>query len=122
MTVKDIVAAYLIEHGFDGLYSPEGDCGCTLGRDFIQCDGICHRCVPAYRVEDDGDDPAPDPPYFMSPKHPDSEEDTPPVKANAAYREEGHIYVDGPPPVVSDEIIARCRRLQELAEDGFADF
>jgi len=36
MTVDEIMAAYLTEHGFDGLYSAEGNCHC-LADDLFPC-------------------------------------------------------------------------------------
>ena len=57
MNAREIVMAYLIEHGFDGLYLPgtteEDACGCFLD-DFMPCDGIHSTCPfgdckPAHR-------------------------------------------------------------------------
>ena len=47
-TVKDIVADYLKEHGFDGLYSEV--CGCRL-EGLISCDdSYCADCQPGYAI------------------------------------------------------------------------
>ncbi len=47
MTVKDIVIAYLVAHGYDGLYS-SGECGCKTD-DLMPClhDAI-GDCRPGY--------------------------------------------------------------------------
>jgi len=44
VTVKEIVKQYLIDNGFDGLYSY--DCGCKVG-DLMPCDGVGISCGPA---------------------------------------------------------------------------
>ena len=49
-TVASIVAAYLRQHGYDGLYCPHSDCACSID-DLIPCCGAGDaRCVPGYRV------------------------------------------------------------------------
>ena len=48
-TVQEIVSDYLEANGYDGLYDPDGECGCTLG-DFMLCLDP-KDCVPAYRQE-----------------------------------------------------------------------
>lgn len=52
VTVKHIIAMYLVEHGFDGLHGD--DCGC-LRNDLFPCDGCgigqnMYNCIPARRV------------------------------------------------------------------------
>ena len=37
MNIKEIVGTWLAANGYDGLYNP-GECGCTLGEDFMACD------------------------------------------------------------------------------------
>lgn len=64
MNVKEIVAKYLKDNGFDGL---AGDiCGCFLkdrfssgetSSDIMPCDGPCGECEPGYKHEvEEGDD------------------------------------------------------------------
>ena len=48
-TVKNIVIEYLKHHGFDGLLSPRGDCGCVLDN-LAPCGGIKKGCQAAYKV------------------------------------------------------------------------
>lgn len=43
VTVEEIVRAYLIEHGYDGLYSEEGGCACRTECLFC-CDEIKSDC------------------------------------------------------------------------------
>ena len=45
-TVKSIIIEYLREHGFDGLWSADGECGCRLG-DLWPCEGDV-SCRPGY--------------------------------------------------------------------------
>jgi hypothetical protein len=53
MTVKEIVKAYLVEHGFDGLCI--SDCGCAIDNLFPCIDGGS-GCAPGYRVPADPND------------------------------------------------------------------
>jgi hypothetical protein len=48
MDCKDIVEAYLKEHGFDGLFNDWGECGCELGDLFPCCESISD-CQPGYK-------------------------------------------------------------------------
>lgn len=50
MNVTEIVAAYLREHGYSGLYDPEcaEGCGCTVD-DLRPCDEDMSGCKPGYR-------------------------------------------------------------------------
>jgi hypothetical protein len=52
MTVKEIVEQWLKDNGYDGLYSPMGECGCCIGEDFIPCqsEGV-ENCEPGYIVK-----------------------------------------------------------------------
>ena len=54
-TVKEIVKQYLIDHGYDGLYSDAGECGCDLAN-LLDCDMAgTGQCKPGYKVEDPSD-------------------------------------------------------------------
>lgn len=48
MTLHEIVAEWLREHGYDGLYNTEGPCGCGLD-DFMPCNELGMDCEPAYK-------------------------------------------------------------------------
>ena len=47
-TVVNLVRYYLVLHGFDGLYSPDGECGCLVG-DLAPCGDIGGECVAGYK-------------------------------------------------------------------------
>jgi len=48
MTVKDMVSAYLRQNGYDGLWSPDGECACKRD-DLMPCDGeSIDKCRPGY--------------------------------------------------------------------------
>jgi hypothetical protein len=50
-TVKDILESYLAEHGYDGLYNIEAECGCISG-DLAPCDSMhLDDCCPGYKVK-----------------------------------------------------------------------
>jgi len=52
ITVKEIVREYLVAHGFDGLYSDVGECGCSLD-DLMACDMAgTGDCKPGYKTAD----------------------------------------------------------------------
>lgn len=50
--VSGIVRGWLEQHGFDGLFHAETECGCHLA-DFLICQdsGSFHECRPAYKFE-----------------------------------------------------------------------
>lgn len=50
--VKDIIVKYLLEHGYDGLYDDDKECGCSLEDDyFMPCGGeFISRCQLGYKV------------------------------------------------------------------------
>ena len=50
ITVKDIIRAYLIKHGYDGLCNDE--CGCGLDDLYPGDDCPCPDCEPAFKVPD----------------------------------------------------------------------
>jgi hypothetical protein len=50
MTVHDIVANYLREHGYAGLCNADGECGCDIS-DFMPCHDFCGDCEPAYLAD-----------------------------------------------------------------------
>ena len=69
MTVKNIVLAYLISHGYDGLWTDE--CGCKLD-DLMPCagaGGAPDGCEPGYLLacdcEVDSEEPCP---FHIGPK------------------------------------------------------
>lgn len=47
MTVIEIIEAYLLEHGYDGLYNSDGECACKLG-ELIPCDSCFADCQPGH--------------------------------------------------------------------------
>ena len=47
MTVKDIIKEYLINNGYDGLFSSDTECACTI-KDLNACDERCDDCEPGY--------------------------------------------------------------------------
>ena len=67
MTVKEIVKKYLIEHGYDGLYS-SGECACKLD-DFMPCgcEGI-ELCEAGYLQEPDSELKKEGWDYYIGPK------------------------------------------------------
>jgi hypothetical protein len=52
MTVREIIGKHLKDNGFDGLYSPDGECACEIA-DLMPCEGCCDRCEPGYRTQCD---------------------------------------------------------------------
>lgn len=48
-TVLDIVKAYLVDHGYDGLFSP-GDCACRVD-DLAPCGQMRGDCQVGYLCE-----------------------------------------------------------------------
>jgi len=48
VTVKEIVAEYLKQNGFDGLCHSETECGCELA-DLAPCDCFWPECKPGYK-------------------------------------------------------------------------
>lgn len=55
MDIRDIVKAYLVTHGYDGLYEPDNDCACKLS-DLMPCDQPMQSCRPGHVISDDEDD------------------------------------------------------------------
>ena len=57
MTAREIIAEWLREHGYDGLYDDCGSegCGCEID-DLAPCEGWVLRCQPGYRRESDDAD------------------------------------------------------------------
>jgi hypothetical protein len=49
INVKAIVKKFLEEHGFDGLYSNVGECGCRTV-DLMPCDFCPDGCAPGYLI------------------------------------------------------------------------
>jgi len=54
MTIKKIVSAYLIEHGYDGLYNVCRECSCKTD-DLMPCDNPSEWCAAGHLVECDED-------------------------------------------------------------------
>lgn len=48
--VLDIVALYLKQNGYDGLYF-ESECGCLLSEGLGPCSHFDERCRPGYKTE-----------------------------------------------------------------------
>lgn len=51
ITLKELVAQYLKEHGFSGLFL-NGECACVLPN-LMPCDSPCLRCEPGHHVSCD---------------------------------------------------------------------
>jgi hypothetical protein len=47
--LKEIVANYLKDHGFGGLFHYDGECVCDL-EDFMPCEEPCPDCQPGYKI------------------------------------------------------------------------
>ena len=55
MTIKEIVKKYLEENGYDGLASPDLECGCPID-DLMPCDKPnAEECVSGHKSNVDGD-------------------------------------------------------------------
>lgn len=54
LTVLQILTAWLREHGYDGLYDPDQECGCAID-DLVCCCEACDQCLPGYKVPDPDD-------------------------------------------------------------------
>lgn len=53
-TVFQIVSAFLVANGYDGLCDPDEPCGCQLS-DLAPCSDCICQCVPGYKhVKKDG--------------------------------------------------------------------
>ena len=46
--VKEMVAEWLKQNGYDGLYNEDGDCACLID-DLVPCDGPCDNCLSGYK-------------------------------------------------------------------------
>jgi len=53
--VREIVAAWLRQHGYDGLCVPYQECGCILD-DLMPCDAPTADCLPGYHWPPGEDD------------------------------------------------------------------
>ena len=54
--IKSIVKAYLVTHGYDGLYEPyDNGCACVLS-DLMPCDQPHQSCKPGHVISYNGDD------------------------------------------------------------------
>lgn len=52
LTVKGIVAGFLKDSVFDGLWCPDADCACALD-DLMPCDSFVIGCCPGYKQKCD---------------------------------------------------------------------
>jgi len=50
INVKTILSEYLKQHGYDGLFNAELECGCTID-DLFPCEADFSECEPAYKLE-----------------------------------------------------------------------
>ena len=50
MNAKQIVATWLKENGYDGLYDEDGECGCWAGDELMPCEGFAEHCMPGYKI------------------------------------------------------------------------
>ena len=48
-TVLDIIAETLVAEHYDGLYNPEGECGCERN-DLSPGNCFCEGCIPGHKV------------------------------------------------------------------------
>lgn len=70
MTVKDILREWLQCHGYDGLFNPDGECGCELS-DLCPCGDSCDNCEPGYKRKPHADED-PDCEFYISAERPDA--------------------------------------------------
>ncbi len=78
-TVRDILFAWLVEHGYDGLYK-EDECGCNLDA-LLPCERCCDACQPGYKHP--GDEHAE---WYIRPEKPEEPPTPPLLKAILATR------------------------------------
>jgi hypothetical protein len=50
MNVREILVGWLKEHGYDGIFSPDGGCSCSVD-DMPLCDLAMDGCRPGYKVK-----------------------------------------------------------------------
>jgi len=55
MNVREIVKDWLADHGYDGLFSPDGLCACKLD-DLMLCGDAGDECMPGYLAPCPGPD------------------------------------------------------------------
>lgn len=48
--VGQIISDCLKEHGYDGLFNPDGDCACSFDDGLFPCDQVDTDCVPGYEA------------------------------------------------------------------------
>ena len=48
--VKEIVACWLKDNGYDGLYNNDGDCACTID-DLAPCGELSQDCYAGYKID-----------------------------------------------------------------------
>ena len=54
MMAKEIVKKYLVDNGYDGLFSP-GNCSCRIS-ELMCCGESCEYCEPGYFIPSDSPD------------------------------------------------------------------
>ena len=47
MNIRGLIQQYLVDNGYDGLVSENGECGCIV-ENLFPCDSPDGRCCPAY--------------------------------------------------------------------------
>lgn len=50
VNIKGIVSHFLILNKYNGLVDADGECGCSLGEDFMVCDEPKTDCVAGYLI------------------------------------------------------------------------
>ncbi len=50
MNVKQMVVEHLEKNGYDGLYAPDGECGCLID-DLAPCEEFQPGCLAGYMVQ-----------------------------------------------------------------------
>jgi len=51
LDIQTIIKDWLKDHGYDGLYNINGECGCGID-DLMPCMDYCGGCKPGYKIPD----------------------------------------------------------------------